>query len=415
MGRAFSYACYRCDSELPAGHPIDSRGCPKCYSAAPANLRLVYREHTGTKGGRGAGKLAPSLWRYASRLPFDEDAAVSLGEGLTPLRSAERLGAEIGIPALFIKNEGHNPTWSHKDRFSTVAITAARQAGASTVATSSTGNAGASLAAYAGRAGLSCVVATSAGSAGPMLTQIEKYGAQVISFERKSDRWTFIAEAVARFGWFATSPYRHPVIGSHPIGIEGYKTIAFEIVEQMSGTVPDWCALPVCYGDALAGLWLGFEELLRDGEIARMPRLLAAEVHGSLALALDRGIDRIPDVTAAFDTLAVSIGATRSTFQALKALRATKGIAVPVSNEGLIALQEKTAMTEGMFLELSSVVPIAAILTARRQGVISPRETVVAVVTSSGLKDIDKSMPTRSSQSFSTVESALEDIRPRRK
>ncbi|MDX3927945.1 threonine synthase [Rhizobium sp. LC145] len=410
MTRRFAYACYRCDSELPVGHPIDSRGCPRCLDEAPSNLRLVYRGDIAEEGKLTKKEQPPSLWRYANRLPFREDAAVSLGEGLTPLRPAARLGAEIGVPALFIKNEGHNPTWSHKDRFSTVAITAAQQAGASTVATSSTGNAGASLAAYAARAGLSCVVATAAGSAGPMLTQIEKYGAQVIPFENKSDRWAFLAEGVERFGWFATSPYRHPVVGSHPIGIEGYKTLAFEIVEQMGGAVPDWCALPVCYGDALAGLWLGFKELLRDGEIARMPRLLAAEVHGSLALALDQGIDRVPDVTARFNTLAVSIGATRSTFQALKALRETRGIAVPVSNDGLIALQEKTAGMEGIFLELSSVVPIAAILAARQQGVIGSHEAVVAVVTASGLKDVDKSNPAAISRSFSTVDAALEVI-----
>ncbi|WP_425645395.1 pyridoxal-phosphate dependent enzyme [Agrobacterium leguminum] len=352
--------------------------------------------------------LPPSLWRYADRLPFDEHAAITLGEGLTPLLPAPRLGLDIGIPKLFIKNEGYNPTWSHKDRFSTVAVTAARQTGAKVVATSSTGNAGASLAAYAARAGLPCIVATLAGSTGAMLTQIRKYGAQTVSFEQKSDRWAFLAKGVEQFGWFATSPYRHPAVGSHPIGIEGYKTIAFELIEQMAGEVPDWCALPVCYGDALAGVWLGFRELLDDRRIDRMPRLLAAEAHGSLRQALDQQTDRIPDVAPSFDALAVSVGATRSTFQALKALRATNGIAVPVSNDGLIAFQEKIAATEGTFLELSSAMPIAAIAAARRQGIINSNETVVAVVTASGLKDIDKSNTVEQQPAFSNVEAALQ-------
>ena len=180
----------------------------------------------------------PSLWRYAKRMPFDAPEAVSLGEGLTPLLPAERLAAQLGVFRLFIKNEGYNPTWSHKDRFSTVAVTAARELGAGVVATSSTGNAGASLAAYAAKAGLTCVVATLAGSAGPMLAQIRKHGAQVVPFDKKSDRWAFLEEGVKRFGWYVTSPYRQPVVGSHPVGIEGYKTIAFEIVEQMHGAVP---------------------------------------------------------------------------------------------------------------------------------------------------------------------------------
>lgn len=406
MARAAAYACYRCGQEFPLDLVIDSRGCPTCFAEAPSNLHMVYR-HADGGPPVGADRSLPSLWRYADRLPFDRRDAISLGEGLTPLLPATKLGAAIGVPGLLVKNEGCNPTWSHKDRFSTVAITAAVQSGAKMVATSSTGNAGASLAAYAARAGLPCIVATLAGSAGPMLTQIRKYGARVVPFKNKSDRWAFLAEGVARFGWFATSPYRHPVVGSHPIGIEGYKTIAFEIVEQMGGKPLDWCALPVCYGDALAGIWLGFHEMLERGEIDRMPKMLAAEVHGSLERAITQQTDRIPDMPAAFDALAVSIGATRSTFQAVKALRQTNGAALAISNAGLVSLQEKVAATEGLFLELSSTIPIAAIREARQRDVITRDETVVAVVTASGLKDIDRSASPDTASPFGDVESAL--------
>lgn len=406
MGRAAAYACYRCGQEYPLDLLIDSRGCPTCFSQAPSNLHVAYR-HTDSAAPIGSDRSLPSLWRYADRLPFNRQDAISLGEGLTPLLPTTKLGAAIGVPGLLVKNEGCNPTWSHKDRFSTVAITAAVQSGAQVVGTSSTGNAGASLAAYAARAGLPCIVATLAGSAGPMLTQIRKYGARVVPFKNKSDRWAFLAEGVERFGWFATSPYRHPVVGSHPIGIEGYKTIAFEIVEQMGGRPPDWCALPVCYGDALAGVWLGFREMLERGAIDRMPKMLAAEVHGSLERAITQQTDRIPDMPAAFDALAVSIGATRSTFQALKALRESKGAAFAISNAGLVSLQEKVAATEGLFLELSSTIPIAAIREARQRDVIGRDETVVAVVTASGLKDIDRSASPDTASPFGDVESAL--------
>ncbi|PQZ27085.1 threonine synthase [Ochrobactrum vermis] len=350
----------------------------------------------------------PSLWRYAEKLPFDSRTAISMGEGLTPLLRSERIGNEIGVTDLFIKNESYNPTWSHKDRFSTVAVTAAVDTDAHVVATSSSGNAGASLAAYAARAGLECVVATIAGSAGPMLTQIQKYGARVVAFENKHDRWPFLAKGVERYGWFATSPYRQPVVGSHPIGIEGYKTLAFEIIEQSNGTVPDWCAFPVCYGDALVGAWLGFCELLADGSINRMPRLLAAEAYGSLAQALETGSDQVSDMTASFSTLAVSVGATRSTYQALKALRVSNGAAVPVTNEGLISFQDRIAAAEGTFLELSSVMALAAIAKARRQNIIQGYESVVAVVTASGLKDVDKSVSGNKLPRFVNIEDALE-------
>ncbi|MGP4670154.1 threonine synthase [Agrobacterium pusense] len=410
MRNVAGYRCYRCGGFLPIGHAIDSRGCPSCIDVAPSNLHISYCANTDLAVAPQTAVSLPSLWRYAKRLPFDAPEAVSLGEGLTPLLPAERLAAQLGVFRLFIKNEGYNPTWSHKDRFSTVAVTAARELGAGVVAASSTGNAGASLAAYAAKAGLTCVVATLAGSAGPMLAQIRKYGAQVVPFDKKSDRWAFLEEGVKRFGWYVTSPYRHPVVGSHPVGIEGYKTIAFEIVEQMHGAVPDWCVLPVCYGDALAGVCLGFRELLSSREIDRIPRLLAAEVHGSLQRALEQQTDSIPDMPALYETLAVSVGATRSTFQALKALRDTRGVAVSVPNEGLIALQEQVAATEGMFLELSSATSIAAIKTARRQGIIEEHESVVAVVTASGLKDVDRSSLTGSYKTFADVAAALEEF-----
>lgn len=408
MGAAIAYACYRCGAGYPIDHSIDSRGCPDCFAVAPSNLRVIYQRNPANAPLPVRRTSLPSLWRYADHLPFGESTAISLGEGLTSLLPADRLGSELGIARLFIKNEGNNPTWSHKDRFSTVAVTAAREGGAKVVATSSTGNAGASLAAYAARAGLPCIVATLSGSAGPMLAQIRKYGARIVSFEEKADRWTFLAQGVERFGWFATSPYRHPVVGSHPVGIEGYKTIAFEIAEQTDGDVPDWCAIPVCYGDVLVGLWLGFRELLEGGQISRMPRLLAAEVHGSLEEAMMQKTDRIPDVAATFDALAVSVGATRSTFQALKALRETNGTAIRVTNDGLIALQEKIAATEGMFLELSSAMPLAAIAIAKRRGLIDAGETVAAIVTASGLKDVDRSLSTGGQPSFKTVKEALE-------
>ncbi|GAA5663242.1 threonine synthase [Brucella sp. NBRC 14130] len=407
MNRIAAYSCYRCGNEFPIDMPIDSRGCPSCLEIAPSNLKVLYRAPTpATSTVKGIARL-PSLWRYAERLPFDESSAVSLGEGLTPLLRSERIGAVIGVPNLFIKNEGYNPTWSHKDRFSTVAVTAAVEAGASVVATSSSGNAGASLAAYAARAGLECIVATIAGSAGPMLSQIQKYGAKIVPFENKQERWPFLAKGVERYGWFATSPYRHPVVGSHPIGIEGYKTLAYEIIEQFNGKVPDWCAFPVCYGDAIAGAWLGFHELMVDGLIARMPRLLAAEAHGSLATALETRSDQIPDMAASFNALAVSVGATRSTYQALKALRASNGTAIPVANDGLVAFQERIAASEGVFLELSSVMPLAAIATARRRNRIRGDESAVAVVTASGLKDIDKSISEKPLPRFSNIEDAL--------
>lgn len=382
--------CIRCCASYPASLEIDSRGCPACRDAAPANLRPVYASPVDP---RSIAPNAPSsLWRYAHALPCSLEDAVSLGEGQTPLIAAARIGRALGARNLFIKDEGRNPTWSHKDRFSTVAVSVARAQGAKVVATASSGNAGASLAAYAARAGLSCVVATFGGSATAMQAQIRKYGATVFPLADKMDRWTLLAEAATRYGWFIASPYHAPVIGSHPLGIEGYKTIAYEIVEQSGGAAPDWCVLPVCYGDALFGVWTGFQELFAQGAISRLPRMAAAEVHGSLAQALATGSDRLEERSPAVESLAVSIGAPRSTYQALKALRESSGRAVPVNNDGLVEMQERLARDEGIFAELASVTPLLALARLREGGVIAPDDHVVAVVTASGLKDLDRSV-----------------------
>lgn len=323
MATISGYSCIRCGSERASDIRIDSRGCPRCVEQAPANLQPIYSRGADAVDDHAAGVLRSSLWRYGSFLPRPSGPVVSLGEGLTPLLPAERLGEALGVRQLFIKDEGRNPTGSHKDRFSTVAVSMARDQGARVLATASSGNAGASLAAYAAKSGLGCVVATFAGAAGPMLSQIQAYGASVIPMAHKSDRWKLLERAADRLGWFVTSPYQHPVVGSHPLGIEGYKTIAYEIAEQADGHLPDWCVLPVCYGDALAGVAAGFHDLRSRGKIARVPRLVAAEVHGSLSKALENGFDRIEEQEPSFETIALSIGTTRSTYQAVKALRDT--------------------------------------------------------------------------------------------
>lgn len=404
------FTCVRCGAAYPATVEIDSKGCPACLRTAPANIRPVYAKVTGLTSI--SANPPRSLWRYAHALPCASENAVSLGEGQTPLSEATRIGELLDVPNLVIKDEGHNPTWSHKDRFSTVAVSVARAQGVKVVATASSGNAGASLAAYAARAGLDCVVTTFGGSAGAMLAQIRKYGATVLPLVNKMDRWAMLAEAAKRYGWFIASPYHAPVVGSHPLGIEGYKTIAYEIVEQSGGSVPDWCVLPVCYGDALAGVWMGFQDLFAHRAIPRLPKMVAAEVHGSLARALATGDDRLEDRSMAFESLAVSIGAPRSSYQALKALRESSGCAVPVSNDGLVAMQERLARSEGIFAELASVTPLIAVARLRREGVVARTDRVVAVVTASGLKDLDRSVAKNTNDTvFQTMDDAWDWLR----
>src|SRR5207244_4459390 len=142
-----------------------------------------------------------------------------------------------------------------------------------------------------------------------------------------------------------------------------------------------WVILPVCYGDALSAVAQGFADLIAANVIDHMPRLVAAEANGSLTAALDRGDDAVHAVPIENAVLAKSVGANQSTYQALKALRDTDGVAVRVGNEGLIAQQEMLARSEGLFLELASVMPLIAVRKLVRAGTIDSTQTVVCLGT----------------------------------
>ena len=384
MPRPSSLACVRCNAHYPLDHYV--RACAACAAQNIAsNLTVCYDSAPG--GGRTRGEVAAqprSQWRWDMFLPATAADAVTLGEGHTPLLATPGLG----LGDVWIKDESRNPTWSFKDRLASSAVTMGRIVGAKLIASSSSGNAGASAAAYAAKAGLPCIVFTFKGAAGPLLTQMRAYGAMVVVVEDKGDRWRLQSAGVKELGWYSTSPFFGPVIGSNPYGLEGYKTIAYEIAEAFDWEPPDWCVLPVCYGDALYGMWKGFEELKAIGWIDRVPRFAAAEVSGSLTAALSVG-DAMPmPRPRKAATIATSIGANQGTVQALEVLGRTQGAAVTVDDDALIRWVAKLAKAEGIWAEPSSVAPFVAIDRLRRQGTIREQERVVALVTASGLKDM---------------------------
>jgi threonine synthase len=362
-----------------------SEDCPSCRTQAPSNLVVAYRANR--RGLRPKPAHGNGLWRYADVLPVGSADAVSLGEGGTPLHRLSRTGHALKLDHLFAKDETRSPTWSFKDRLACMAVSVAKKMGARVIVSSSTGNAGASAAAYAAKAGLSCVIFTNKGAVGPLMTQMRAYGATVLALENKADRWPLMRHAVKEFGWFPTSPFFGPVVGSNPYGIEGYKTLAYEIAEQMDWQVPDCCVLPVCYGDALIGMWRGFEDMRAFGWTDRSPRMIAAEIYGSLSAALASGSDALPDMPQTHETVAKSTTATRSTFQALDTIRRSGGTATVVGNDDIMHWQQKLAREEGLYVEPASAGALAAIAQLRESGTIGATDKVVALLTASGLKD----------------------------
>jgi threonine synthase len=385
MANFQALACLRCGSHYPPTHY--SEDCPKCRPTAPSNLVVVYGDGRTAPRARPGPSSDRSLWRFGDLLPVTHAEAITLSEGNTPLHRLGGTAAALGLSHLYAKDETRNPTWSFKDRLACVAVSAARKFGAKTIVSSSSGNAGAAAAAYAAKAGIPCVIFTFKGAAGPMLSQMRAYGARVVQVASKADRWTLMQTAVRTHGWFPTSPFFGPAVGSNPFGIEGYKTLAYEIAESMNWSVPDWCVLPVCYGDALVGMWRGFAEMKAFGWIDRMPRMVAAEVSGSLSHAIARRADALEDLPLATPTLAVSIGATRGTYQAVHIARQSQGRAVVVENEPMLQWQKRLAASDGLFVETSSAGALAAVETLRRDGTIGDRDSVVVLLTASGLKD----------------------------
>jgi threonine synthase len=384
--------CVRCGARYPIDH--FAHDCQACRATgAPANLTVGYDSVPGEGGARDDVARKPaSMWRWGSFLPANANKAVSLGEGNTPLLPAPALG----LGDLWIKDESRNPTWSFKDRLASSALTMARHFGAKVIASSSSGNAGAAAAAYAAKAGLPCVVFTFVGASPPLVAQMRAYGAMVVTVEDKADRWRLQSAGVRQLGWYPTSPFFGPVVGSNPYGMEGYKTIAFEIAEAFDWQVPDWCVLPVCYGDALFGMWKGFEELKALGWIDRTPRLVAAEVSGSIAAAMASGEPMPPDRPRNAPSIATSIGASQGTVQALEVLRKSGGAAVTVEDDELARWVVTLGAREGIWAEPSSAAPFAAIERLRAKGVIAPDDRVVALLTASGLKDtsvIESALP----------------------
>jgi threonine synthase len=364
-------------------------GCPRC-AAGSINVNLTVRAPAAAARGPLTPESFPaaprSLWRFRRLLPLPDAEPITLGEGATPLVPLERLGRRLGVPQLYAKDESQNPTWSYKDRLCSLAVTHAVATGAQVITISSTGNHGASTAAYAARAGLPCVIFTMASVPDTMKTLMQSYGAAVVACATSEQRWTLMREGIERYGWYPTSGWSVPPIGSNPFGIEGYKTIACEIAEDLGWTAPDVVAVPSCYSDGLFGIWKGWVELDRLGLVKTRPRMLAAEPFGPLAHALEKKLE-VPEKVAAGSSVAFSIASPYGTYQGLTALRESDGVGVPITDEGIFEAQRALASEEGIYAEPSALVGLTAVMQQARAGKLHADQRIVVVLTSGGLKD----------------------------
>ncbi len=374
--------CTRCGSEFEAGRYFS--GCPVCAEGEwAAGLEVVYDfEQAARRWGRTRRR---GLWRYAPLLPLrDDDARVTLGEGDTALIAVPEFQ---GLRNVWVKNETSNPTWSYKDRMSAVAVSVAKETGATVIGISSTSNQGASGSAYASRAGLRSVVMTLEQIEDPALAFMQAYGALVVRTSRAGRR-VLLRHGVESLGWFPLSSYT-PTPTSNPYAIEGYKTIAYETWTDL-GFIPDVVVVPTALGEGLAGIYAGFSDLRRMGLVEKVPRMVAAEPAGGapLSKSLREGATH-PRAVEPYTSIAVTLATTVATDRALLALRDSGGAGVPVTDDELLTAQA-LLLESGLLAEPAGAAATAALphLAATLPGFDADTSRVVVVLTGTGLREL---------------------------
>ncbi len=309
---------------------------------------------------------------------------VSLGEGGTSCARFSSLADEVKAATIFIKNESQNPSGSHKDRMSCLAVTRALDVGATKIVAASSGNGGASLALYAAAAGLQCRIVTTSSLSPVYRRAIAMTGAEIVTAPDSLDRWQYVARMAQEPGWFPATNYLNPPVGSNHFGLDGLRTVAYEIFEELGAEMADVVLVPTSRGDLIWGLAEGFNQLKTTGLIRSVPRLFAVEPFARISAVL--GGER---VTGSFPgmTKLISIGGSTVTYQAIEAIRATGGGAVVVDDE-TVARDQICLARHGCYAELSSAATLTGLELLLKDRRISRDETIVLIATSSGYKEL---------------------------
>lgn len=376
--------------------------CGREYSEDPALLVCEACAALQEAGGPTRGVLEvvldalPGEWPkarpsdtdfLAAFLPFSDPSAVApLDVGGTPLLPAPGLREALDLPRLWIKDDTRNPSGSTKDRASLLVVAKAREYGYDTVATASTGNAAAALAAVGAASGVRAVVFVPASAPEAKLVQLLCYGADVVRVDGSyDDAFDLCLEACGAFGWYNRNT------ALNPFTIEGKKTAALEIAAAMAPESPDVVLVPTGDGVILAGVAKGFEDLVRAGLLARMPRLVAVQPQGSAAIvtahrAGAESVTPLPNAASVADSL--TVGTPRNAILCLRRIRESGGGGVAVSDDDIIAAIPFLARHTGVFAEPGGAAALAGLHAALEEGLVGRDERIVLLVTGTGLKDV---------------------------
>jgi threonine synthase len=320
------------------------------------------------------------LDRYRQFFSFGQDyPIVSLHEGNTPLIPCPALATKTGVPGLkvWVKYEGLNPTGSFKDRGMTYAVSQAKADGASTIICASTGNTSAAAAAYGTRAGLKTLVIIPGGKVAlGKLSQAMMYGASIVEITGNFDQALDVVRALGETG-------KVTVVNSiNPYRIEGQKTGAFEVCDQLGGQAPDYLFIPVGNAGNISAYWKGFKEYAEAGKVNSRPKMFGYEAAGSAAIVENRIIEN-PETLAT----AIRIGNPASWHTAVAARDESGGCIDCVTDDDIVAAYVDLSRHEGVFCEPASAASVAGLFKACQQGQVAPGSRIVCVLTGNGLKD----------------------------
>ena len=376
--------------ELMTVDPFDGRPLLARYDLERAARTVTDRQH-GAHGPRRG------VWRWHDLLPVrDWSNVVTLGEGSTPLLEASRAGRAYGIGRLLVKAESLNPTGSFKARGMSVAVSRARELGATSFVMPSAGNAGGALAAYAAVAGMEATVVMP--SDAPLVNQVEvaACGADLILVDGLiSDCGRLTARIAERSGAFNLSTLKEPY------RVEGKKTMGIELAEDLGWSLPDVIVYPMGGGTGLIGMWKAFAELEAMGLLGgARPRMVGVQVEGCAPLVrafLAGGQFAEPWTDATTTAAGLRVPGTVGDFLVLEAISASGGTAIAVPEDALVSAQSFAARHGAGFPSLESAAAFAALPELRSQGAIKPDDTVVVFDTGAGFKSTLPELPPRRS------------------
>lgn len=357
--------------------------CPVC-----GGILLIEQDLTGWTG---ADPTVPGMERYRELLPLDADShLISLREGGTPLVTADRLAESLGDVEVLLKNETVNPTGSFKDRALAVMTTRARDEGYTRVISSSSGNAGVASAAYAARAGVEATVIAPETTPQTKLAQLTVHGARVIRVRGSTSHTYRLAKAAAETGEWAnlTTTFLSP------LATAGFKTIGYELADQLGGQAPDWVIAPISVGPILVAVASAFREYHVAGRVDRIPRMVCAQAAGCAPIvrAFEEGAETVAPWRGRPETIATAIADPLLGYEddgtlTLHIVRETGGFALAVDDDAIREAVRRLAALEGVFAEPSGAVPVAALAALRTRGVLPAGSRVVCLITGHGLKD----------------------------